>query len=263
MKSSSFLFFIAAAAVAIFVLSAFSLRSPLPHSPAKRKAVVVELFTSEGCSSCPPADDLLGHLRVPAAAGEVEVIPLGFHVDYWNDLGWQDRFSSNSFTNRQAAYTEKLRLNGSYTPQMVVDGTDEFVGSNPRRAHDAIAKAADRPERVEIHLAAGEGGTVAVNVKSTGAAVTGHVFLAITEDNLSTSVGAGENGGHVLRHAAVVREFRPLGQLKDGSFETKATVALSADWKLKDLRAVVLVQSPGQGEIEGAASVELRSANRH
>src|SRR5258708_11871316 len=152
MKSSSFLLFVSLAAIAILVLSAFSLRSPASQSPAKRKAVVVELFTSEGCSSCPPADDLRGRLRVPPAAGEAEIIPLGFHVDYWNDLGWRDRFSSASFTNRQAAYAEKLRVNGPYTPQMVVDGTEEFVGNSARRAHDAIAKAAVRPERVEIQL---------------------------------------------------------------------------------------------------------------
>jgi len=257
MKSSSFLLFVSLAAIAILVLSAFSLRSPASQSPAKRRAVVVELFTSEGCSSCPPADDLLGRLRVPPAAGEAEIIPLGFHVDYWNDLGWRDRFSSASFTNLQAAYTEKLGGNGPYTPQMIVDGTEEFVGSNARRAHEAIVKAAAQPERVEIQLASAEPGKINVRVKSTGQAVTGHVLLAITEDNLSTSVGAGENGGHVLHHAAVVREFRPLGQLKDGSFETTATVAPAGDWKLKDLRAVVFVQSPAQGGIEGAATVTL------
>ncbi len=227
MKSSSFLLFVSLAAIAILVLSAFSLRSPASQSPAKRRAVVVELFTSEGCSSCPPADDLLGRLRVPPAAGEAEIIPLGFHVDYWNDLGWRDRFSSASFTNRQAAYTEKLGGNGPYTPQMIVDGTEEFVGSNARRAHEAIVKAAAQPERVEIQLASAEPGKIS------------------------------ENGGHVLHHAAVVREFRPLGQLKDGSFETMATVAPAGDWKLKDLRAVVFVQSPAQGGIEGAATVAL------
>lgn len=257
MKSSSFLFLVALAAIAIFAVSAFSFRSPLAQAPAKRGAVVVELFTSEGCSSCPPADDLLGHLRVPTAAGEAEVIPLGFHVDYWNDLGWRDRFSSASFTNRQAGYAEKLGMNGSYTPQMVVDGTEEFVGSNARRAHEAIAKAAARPERVEVRLVSTEPEKITVRVKSTGAAVEGLVLLAITEDHLETSVGAGENGGHVLHHAAVVREFRPLGQLKDGSFETTATVTPGSDWKLKDLRAVVFVQSAAQGEIEGAAAMAM------
>lgn len=262
MKSSSFLFFIALAAAAIFFLSAFSFRSPSQQSPAKRKAVVVELFTSEGCSSCPPADDLLGHLRVPPAAGEAEIIPLGFHVDYWNDLGWRDRFSSASFSNRQAAYAERMRLSGSYTPQMVVDGTEEFVGGNARRAREAIAKAAAHPDRVEIRLSSTDAGGIAVRVKSTGEAVTGQVLLAITEDNLSTNVGSGENGGHVLRHAAVVRELRPLGQLKDGAFETTAAITPSGDWKLKDLRAVVFVQSAGQGEIEGAAAMTLGTAAR-
>src|ERR1700736_5991387 len=95
-----------------------------------RKAVVVELFTSEGCSSCPPADELLGHLSHDLSAKNILVIPLGFHVDYWDGLGWKDRFSSAGFTQRQAQYARALKVDGPYTPEMVVDGAVEFVGNN-------------------------------------------------------------------------------------------------------------------------------------
>src|SRR5713226_4713153 len=95
-----------------------------------RKAVVVELFTSEGCSSCPPADELLSRLRQQTSAQGVEVIPLGFHVDYWNFQGWRDRFSSADYSKRQEQYAQKLHLEGPYTPQMVVDGGTQFVGND-------------------------------------------------------------------------------------------------------------------------------------
>src|ERR1700760_618420 len=94
---------------------------------APHRAVVVELFTSEGCSSCPPADELLGRLPKAFAAKNIQVIPLGFHVDYWNSLGWKDRFSSAEFTHRQEQYERNLKVDGAYTPQMVVNGESEFV----------------------------------------------------------------------------------------------------------------------------------------
>src|SRR6266404_4349780 len=112
-------------ALAILALAAIFISIALAKTSepgAPRKAVVVELFTSEGCSSCPPADELLTHLRQDLAAKNIQVIPLGFHVDYWNSLGWKDRFSSPAYSERQQQYAQKFRLEGPYTPQMVVDG---------------------------------------------------------------------------------------------------------------------------------------------
>src|SRR5579862_6970255 len=118
-------------ALAIFLTLVLYVSIMFAKTPATvdaHRTVVVELFTSEGCSSCPPADELLGHLRQDLSAKNIQVIPLGFHVDYWNSQGWKDRFSSASFTQRQEQYAKSLKVDGPYTPQMVVDGTSEFVG---------------------------------------------------------------------------------------------------------------------------------------
>lgn len=226
-----------------------------------QKTVVVELFTSEGCSSCPPADVLLGQLRQDLAQKNVEVIPLGFHVDYWNSQGWKDRFSSADFTHRQELYAHSLNSkNGPYTPQMVVDGTAEVVG-NSGQVEQLITREATTPGVAEVTLSADGTDQLAVNVKGPSSGKS-NVLLAITEDNLSTNVGAGENNGHTLRHAAVVREFRQLGQLHDGSFTRSVPLKLKSDWKRVDLRAVVFVQENPVGKIEGAASVPLSGQAR-
>lgn len=228
---------------------------------APRRAVVVELFTSEGCSSCPPADELLGHLRQELAAKNVQVAPLGFHVDYWNSLGWKDRFSSADYSHRQELYARSMGLDGPYTPQMIVDGATEIVGNNAAHAERAITEAASQPAVAEVNLSVDKSGSLTVNVKSASAD-SGNVMFAITEDNLSTQVGAGENNGHTLHHAAVVREFRQLGQLHSGGFTADVPLKLQADWKRADLRAIVFVQEGPTGKIQGAASVPLMAQTR-
>jgi hypothetical protein len=224
---------------------------------AVRKAVVVELFTSEGCSSCPPADELLGHLRQDLSAKNIEIIPLGFHVDYWNSLGWKDRFSSAAFSQRQERYARSLGVDGPYTPQMVVDGASQFVGSDSGEARRAISQAASQPELAGVKIAAAGTDQVTIQVKAPSSATDGYVMMAITEDNLTTQVGSGENGGHILRHAAVVRELRQLGRLHSGAFEATVPLNLDKGWKRQDLRAVAFVQEGPSGRIEGAASVAL------
>jgi hypothetical protein len=241
-------------------LSLLLAKTPEPGSP--RKAVVVELFTSEGCSSCPPADELLGHLRQDLAGKNIQVIPLGFHVDYWNSLGWKDRFSSADFTRRQEQYARSLGVDGPYTPQMVVDGTLEFVGNSAGQAQRAIGQAASQPELAVVKISAAGPDQLLVQVKAPASAGDSGVLLAVTEDNLATSVGSGENGGRTLHHAAVVRELRQLGRLHDGGFEATVPVKVEKEWKRGDLRAAVFVQQGNvqqgpSGKIQGAASVAL------
>ncbi|HEV8181853.1 MAG TPA: DUF1223 domain-containing protein [Candidatus Angelobacter sp.] len=239
-------------ALAILVVAVISIcmavlaKTTEPGVP--RKAVVVELFTSEGCSSCPPADELLTHLRQDLSAKNIQVIPLGFHVDYWNSLGWKDRFSSADYSRRQEQYTQSLRVDGPYTPEMVVDGVVEFVGNDAGHAQRSIREAASQPEvaTVKISSAADQ---LAVQVKAPSSSKDAQVVLAITEDNLTTQVGSGENGGRTLHHAAVVRELRQLGRLHEGSFEANVPLKLDKDWKRADLRAVVFVQEGGTGKI--------------
>lgn len=252
---------IAVALLATAVALLFSLNAkttaPVPAAAAARKAVVVELFTSEGCSSCPPADALLSRLRSESTANNVEVVPLGFHVDYWNHLGWQDRFSSSAYSRRQEDYARRFRIDGPYTPQMVVDGEEEFVGGAERRAAAAIAHAASQPAAAEVQLAWSGPEKLEVHVSAPGLN-TGDVLLAVTEDNLSTQIAAGENNGRVLRHSAVVRAFKRLGDVKNGVFSAGVPLKFEKDWKRNDLRVVVFVQAPGEGRIEGAAALALK-----
>jgi hypothetical protein len=224
-----------------------------------RKAVVVELFTSEGCSSCPPADELLGRLRQDLSAKNIQVIPLGFHVDYWDGLGWKDRFSSVNFTQRQERYAQALKVDGPYTPEMVVDGEVEFVGNDAGRAQSTIRQQASQLEMVQVKTSPAGADQLSIQVKGAAGPSSGNalVMLAITEDNLSTKVGGGENGGRTLHHAAVVRELRQVGTLHDGGIETTVPLRLEKDWKRNDLHAVVFVQNGPSGKIEGAASVAL------
>jgi hypothetical protein len=248
------------AALALFLFAAIyiSVVFAKPSAPAGlHKAVVVELFTSEGCSSCPPADELLGHLRQDLASKNIQVIPLGFHVDYWNSLGWKDRFSSAEFSQRQEQYARSLRVDGPYTPQMVVDGELEFVGNSAGQAQRAISQAANQPEAAEVKISVGSADQLTVHVESPVSTGDANVMLAITEDNLTTKVGSGENGGRTLHHAAVVRELRLLGRLHDGSFEANVPIKVEKEWKREDMRAAVFVQQGSNGKIQGAASVAL------
>src|SRR5205807_1864042 len=160
----------------VFLLGAFVFK-PAP-GPAQRKAVIVELFTSEGCSSCPPADELLGRIGGQESLNGATIIPLGFHVDYWNSLGWQDRFSSHAYTERQEQYVRKFKLEGPYTPQMVVDGASEFVGNSSLRAQAALAEAATRPPEADIRISAGEAGRLQVQARLLGSVAPADVMLA-------------------------------------------------------------------------------------
>lgn len=245
------------AVLLVLLSAAFLLRPSTPASGAASRTVVVELFTSEGCSSCPPADELLTHLRQDLAARNIQVVPLGFHVDYWNSLGWKDRFSSADYSHRQEQYARSLKVDGPYTPQMVVDGAEEFVGSSARQADRAIRNAASQPEIAVVKLSPAGTDQLSIDVKAPATAGDAGVLLAITEDNLSTNIGSGENHGRTLHHAAVVRELRSVGRLHDGSFQASVPIKLEKDWKREDLRAVVFVQKNDAGKIQGAASVAL------
>jgi hypothetical protein len=232
-----------------------------------RVPVVVELFTSEGCSSCPPADELLKRLAETQPVAGAQVIALEQHVDYWNRLGWTDPFSAEQFSARQGAYADTFGSSDVYTPQMIIDGQTEFPGGNQTRAREAIANAARTP-KASITLALGgapkpEGVPLSVRVEklpATNADDTIEVLLAITEDGLRTDVPSGENAGRSLTHAAVVRELSPLGQIgpRDASpFAAQPVVALSAKWQAKNLRAVVLLQEHTSRRVVGATAIKL------
>jgi hypothetical protein len=245
-----------------------------PHSQAPsrtagtaRTPVVVELFTSEGCSSCPPADALLARLAEEPLDGNVQLIALEEHVDYWNDLGWADPFSSRDWTSRQSDYSGVLGNGNPYTPQMVVDGIVEFVGSHRQKARQAIFEAAGNtkiPVTLEQDKANKTGtGNFSVKVgKLNGTAKrdAAEVWLAVTETGLHSAVTRGENAGEDLHHAAVVRFMRKIGEAKaDGetSFAGDASAPLQKEWKRENLRAVLFVQEKKSRRILGAAEIRM------
>jgi hypothetical protein len=187
---------------------------------------------------------------------------LGQHVDYWNRLGWKDVFSAPAYTQRQRRYAEGFRT-GSYTPQAVVNGQYEFVGSRTAELAGTVAKAARAPQATVSVAAAGAGLQVRVSNLPAGTKPA-EVLLAITESGLASKVGRGENAGRELRHAAVVRELRPLGPIgADGAFSATPALNLPADWKRTNLRAVVLVQEVDSRRIVGVAAAPLSAQVVH
>src|SRR5256884_4484176 len=230
--------------------------------------VVVELFTSEGCSSCPPADALLARFAEHSPVGNAQVVALEEHVDYWDDQGWKDPFSSHDWTTRQLAYADVLGNRNPYTPQMVVDGSVEFSGGRVEQALQSIAAAAEQA-KVPVTLAEASRDkpgkeNFSVEVAKLLAPPKGgaaEVWLAITETGLDSSVTRGENAGHELRHAAVVRSMRKIGEAKpdrDVSFSSSdAAVSLRKEWNRDRLKAVAFVQEKNSLRILGAAEISL------
>ena len=207
----------------------------------ERAPVLVELFTSEGCSSCPPADATLALL-------DSRAIVLSEHVDYWDRLGWRDRFSSEAFTQRQEVYDKGFGLEGPYTPQMVVDGAVQFNGSDGRRAAEAIQKSAGE-QKASITLSRTASG---VKIAVEGTSRDGDVYLALADNAASTEVRNGENKGRTLRHVAVVRSLHKIGWVrKSKSFSKEVELPNTAEGQ----RVVVFVQEAGQSHVLGAAMV--------
>lgn len=222
-----------------------------PADSASAGPVVVELFTSEGCSSCPPADALLLEL-----AERPDVVALSFHVDYWDDLGWRDPYGSAAFTARQRAYARAITegRGGVYTPQLVVGGLVGFVGSHRGEARTRIEAALARPPSATVGLTArrGSGRTVDVAYTTSGAPGASVVHLALVQREAESRVARGENRGRTLRHAHVVR-----------AFETRADSAGHAALDIPDglepadMLAVAYVQRGATGEIYGAATADV------
>jgi hypothetical protein len=235
---------------AIFGLTALA-------SAQTRTPVVVELFTSEGCSSCPPADNLLARLQ--RSSPDAEVIPLSEHVDYWNHLGWQDRFSAPLFSMRQQDYGRLFHLDSVYTPEMVVNGGAQFSGSDEARAQKEIAKAAEGPCAATSMWLSGSSG-VHLHVEKTPAATRSvDVFLAITETNLETQVRGGENDGRRLRHVGVVRSLSTIGHFdarRAGAYDADAKLNLNPEWHAPNVKLVMFVQDRSSRKIIGAATLK-------
>lgn len=233
---------------------------PVPP-PAEGAVTVIELFTSQGCSSCPPADRVLTELGAdPAYSGRV--VPLAFHVDYWNQLGWADPLSSEDASERQRAYAGAFGTSRIYTPQLVVGGRTECVGSNESAARELIARAlGEKPlGTIELALSASAGG-VEIEAKATLAtgAPRAVLLLAVVESGLVTPIGRGENARRTLANDHVVRRLERLGTVEPGEEASRRTrrIPFDSSWQTGKLSLVAFLQDPESLVILGATTRPL------
>ena len=232
-----------------------------PAAGPPARPVLVELFTSQGCSSCPPADRLVADLAAQPP-GERAVVPLAFHVDYWNYIGWQDPFSSAEWTARQRRYGAALGSGRIYTPELVVAGTADCVGTDASRLRRLAAAAAAEPERatVELRPAARSAASWSVTVKAQRQAQPGapaaEVLVALYENGLETPVRSGENANRRLHNDRVVRRLLRAATLPagGGSAEQRLEVPIDPSWG-KDVGLVAFVQEPSTLRVLAVAEV--------
>ncbi len=222
---------------------------------ARPAPVLVELFTSEGCSSCPPADAVLARLAQEQVARGWRVIALGEHVDYWDDLGWKDAFSAPLFTQRQQAYAHRFGLSGPYTPQLVVGGRLQAPGGDEPAARSAIAAAARSSDgSIALQVSQGRGADLALDIRAAWSGGAAEVVVALVEDRVTTQVTRGENAGRALVHVAAVLSMVKVGRAA-GTFSARAP--LDTHLLGGPAHAVVFVQEPSGGRVYAADSIVL------
>ena len=255
---------IAVCAVAAFATSSAARNAAsMPHkateksTDSNRSDVLVELFTSEGCSSCPPADTLLQELRKNQPVPGARIIALSEHVDYWDRLGWKDPYSAKEYSARQSDYATSFKNHQVYTPQMVVDGSTEFVGSDRNAAQAAIARAGKQP-KASISLSA-KNGVLSVRITDLPkGAANSDVYVAVIEDSAASSVRRGENAGRRLTHTAVARQLARIGTIPAGAGKTsEATFRPKRLGSQNNQSIVVFVQEGGTRRILGAEEAPL------
>jgi hypothetical protein len=222
--------------------------------------VLIELFTSEGCSSCPPADALVQKLEASQPVPGAQLIVLSEHVDYWNHDGWKDPYSSSLWSDRQSAYAQALRISDVYTPQLLVDGTAELRLANPQQMDQVLQKAATAatvPIRIKsISIEGNNPAVLRAHIEADGN-LTKHkadVYVAIALNHAESQVLRGENSGRHLTHVAVLQNLKKIGNLEPGKslgedFEFKLKSGLDPT----NLRIVAFVQESGPGKVLGAA----------
>ena len=239
---------------------------PASAPPSGHAVVVAELFTSEGCSSCPPADTVLSTLIHDQPLPSIEVVGLSEHVDYWDRLGWRNPFSSSAFSARQSDYSARVFRSGDiYTPQLVVDGQYQVVGSDIRGVRAAIVRAAGVPKViVDVETAPSSPDNVNVRVRLRAAPNVplqsrSDLVVALVQDHVMDDVLRGENRGHRLTHSAVVRQLTAIASTPALASDVTAqtTLPISKLWNLPEMRVVAFLQERNSRRILGAGTTTL------
>ena len=246
------LLLVVTAASAIALVYSFSFKTSGVHEPkgaASAGFAVVELFTSEGCSSCPPADEVIAKLLGQQMAN---VYILSFHVDYWNKFGWRDPFSKALFSERQNKYAQALSLESVYTPQVVVNGRTEFVGSDTKKLQAAVENSLHGAAGPDLDITIKRSGN-SLDVAYTTSEKNSLINIALVQPEATTVVKRGENGGRTLHHVNIVRAFRAAKATANGrlAFEIPEELAHTP------LQLMAYTQSNGSFKITGAIQKTL------
>jgi hypothetical protein len=229
------------------------------NTPAANGFVVLELFTAEGCSSCPPADEAMIQL---AKDYPENVYILGFHVDYWNYIGWTDPFSSEAFSERQKSYADKLNTKGVYTPQLIINGNKQFVGSNKSQVNLAIRAELDKNTNTAISLSANKESDDRIQVKYTTKGDRESVLresvlnIALIQLEATTNVKRGENEGRLLHHINIVRELKTIPAKRNTN--GTVTFAIPPGLTVKEVELIAFLQNKNDWQITGATGTPVQ-----
>ena len=235
--------------------------SPDGSLNAKPSSVaIVELFTSEGCSSCPPADSLLSQINLKQTHAGQLIVGISEHVTYWNDLGWKDPYSSPVFTDRQSVYASRLSPEGSYTPQMVLNGRDQFVGSDGPALERALGDDAGR-EHIALHIISSTPTSEGIDVKFAFAGNPSKpldVMAVLADDSDRSNVLRGENSGRLLQHVSVARSMTRVATARDGEQSVHVSFPEGLSTRSGSGHHLILfAQEPHQGAILGATTISF------
>lgn len=219
--------------------------------PVTKNIAVLELFTSQGCSSCPPADKILGNY-----ISKSNVIPLSFHVDYWDRLGWKDPYSAHEYSQRQYKYASELKTD-VYTPQLIINGQSEMIGSDADKISSTLSKVfSEEPDAtLTIQKAVPDNGKININFEAEGNTGNARLNIALVEKKTTTSIKSGENGGVTLMGYNVVRNFSTLNKIANG--ENNASIEIPSSADLKNMAVVLFLQQKDNHKITAAGQFDL------
>jgi hypothetical protein len=252
MKSKYIIIAVFGAVISIFTAYGFMTldRKPTPKYLAANGFAVIELFTSEGCSSCPSADEAIANLL---AKNIKNVYIMGYHVDYWNRLGWKDPFSKAEYSERQNKYASVLGLNSVYTPEVVINGSSEFVGSDQDKLNSTVENDLQNDIKQDVSVTAFKAdNTVDINYNISGNSEV-LLNLALIQPEATTAVKSGENGGRILHHVNIVRSLKTIGAKRKGT----VTIAIPEGLSNTPLQLIAYTQDSESFKILGADQIAL------